>query len=443
MPILNFIETDDNYELADKYCRDNLYTLSPQYFGCVGDGVTDDTENFQKAINYVQTNKEYSLKLSGKYALTNITITDYCKIDFNSCELVAIGTSGVFIDINIPYEYNVDNLNRMTDNLKNIFINGNNNTMYTCLLSIQCRDIFFNMIRAKNCRSSCVKVSTYDGCIIDNMIIHGSTNNAGNNIYGLRAERNDTVFNNLEIALFNHSIELDVNLDVQFGKLHLWNLDTFVINVGIYCERGMGGSFDSIIFDTIKYCFDTTSNTGNAGFPCYIGSVTMFNIVDGGYLLNGLTYPQQIMMNINTLYNSDNSKICSSGPNSCILKVQNPGNNWNIGLNITFANYLINQIYFNVIGSFLRPTYTSQKLVLSTPTNNINLGQLGVSVASFMPINIFIGYVMILNSDFKFLQMGSFYTNQNREFLIYTGENLSAGTYYVKLNGDIPIRYLL
>jgi len=442
MPILNFIETDDNYEIADKYCRNNLYTLIPEYFGCVGDGITDDTENFQKAINYVQTNKEYSLKLSGKYAITNITITDYCKIDFNNCELIAIGNNGILLDINIPYTYNEDNVHRMTENFKNIFINGNRKTGYVCLLSIQCRDIYFNLIRAKQCMSSCVKVSTYDGCIIDNMIIHGMKENRGSNIYGLRVEREDAVFNNLEIALFNHSIELNVNLNVQFGKLHLWNWNDFVINVGIYFEKGIGGSWDSVIFDTIKYGLDCSSNQDNSGFVSNFNQINVYNMVDSGYLLNGLTTTQQIMVNIGSLFNVDNSKINSGGPNACLLKVQNPSNTFNIGINMSFESIITNQIYFNMVGSFLRPTYTSYPMVLNSSVNTVKLGKLGISVQDCMPINTFLGYAMILDSGWKYKQMASFYTDQDRNFNLYFGDNLLQGTYYVKFMADIPIRYL-
>ena len=52
--------------------KQRLTTITPQMFGCVGDGITDDTLNFQNCINYAIQNKSLITSDRNKiYKLSN------------------------------------------------------------------------------------------------------------------------------------------------------------------------------------------------------------------------------------------------------------------------------------------------------------------------------------------------------------------------------------
>ena len=104
----------------DTITQQRLTTITPQMFGCVGDGVTDDTENFQNCINYAIQNKSLITSDRNKtYKLSNeLLINGVVNIDLQDSTLLATH-SGSVITVNHR------GVNTYNGQLKNINIDCN------------------------------------------------------------------------------------------------------------------------------------------------------------------------------------------------------------------------------------------------------------------------------------------------------------------------------
>lgn len=120
----NFLEinnkiTDVSSQL-DTITQQRLTTITPQMFGCVGDGVTDDTVNFQNCINYAIQNKSLITSDRNKtYKLSKeLMINGVVNIDLQDSTLLATH-SGSVITVNHK------GVNTYNGQLKNIIIDCN------------------------------------------------------------------------------------------------------------------------------------------------------------------------------------------------------------------------------------------------------------------------------------------------------------------------------
>ena len=75
----------------DNITNKRLTTITPQMFGCVGDGITDDTKGLQDAINYCIANDSMLSSDGSKKYLVSSTINivsseDFMEVGFMSSE---------------------------------------------------------------------------------------------------------------------------------------------------------------------------------------------------------------------------------------------------------------------------------------------------------------------------------------------------------------------
>lgn len=85
--------------------QQKIFYITPQDFGAVGDGVANDTQALQDAINYAQTNKCAVIIPHGTYLTTGIAITDYISVisESESAVLKAMPSANEVIFINVPW----------------------------------------------------------------------------------------------------------------------------------------------------------------------------------------------------------------------------------------------------------------------------------------------------------------------------------------------------
>ena len=109
---------------VDQSAQDIIDSIvTPELFGAIGDGVTDDTNAIQNCLNYsFENNKTVIFRSGATYAVTSILIgNSYASIDFNGAVLK--GTSATTILRIIPMNYSTTRANGY---IKNLVVDMNN-----------------------------------------------------------------------------------------------------------------------------------------------------------------------------------------------------------------------------------------------------------------------------------------------------------------------------
>lgn len=93
----------DEFNIEKTNIKNLSVYVTPKMFGCVGNGVNDDSINLQRAIDYCILNNKKLVGISGeKYGITQtLKINGFLDIDFSSCEIIDITTIGLNKMINI------------------------------------------------------------------------------------------------------------------------------------------------------------------------------------------------------------------------------------------------------------------------------------------------------------------------------------------------------
>ena len=158
-------ETYDDTEIKDKITKLSEkinFFVTPEMFGAKGDGVTDDTEAVQKAIDYAHTNKIKKVVFADKTYCANIIV-------YNDIELVGNGkatiksVSGSNKDVIKSYDFDemVGTTGTIpTDkgirffSIKHLIIDGNmDNNTSGYGIKLFGRNLYFFEVFVKNCAS--------------------------------------------------------------------------------------------------------------------------------------------------------------------------------------------------------------------------------------------------------------------------------------------------
>ena len=437
-------EEDNNYyqlQLQEgKYANILNTIITPEMIGCKCDGVSDDTELFQKLIDFVSTKKfNYSIKLLHNIAITNITINDWIKIDFNNVNIVLIGNSGIGVDINPSYNFVLTTQQNIQNGFgnqlfENISINGNERAGYDYILRVASRDTYFNSIHVYNAYSNGMQVDEYDGMVFPEIMIRGLNTNNTMNLVGLTIDREDSYYEKIEVAFFQTLIDINVNISTPIGFIHVWNDNTYTTkSIGLDITSGAGNSIDNLILDTLTYGF-FGNNQYNVGFPMLINHCRMFNTNEGGMLLYNVTAntTQNMIFNALTIDEGLSNNEFLGTINNCALSLIKDAELY------TFSNYSTG-IYFNKIGNTLKSTYNTRVITTSSAGTTINLGSFTRSIlATKIKPLLCLGTVILTQGTTQYIGVASCEYGTNN-IILYFDVSVPANTYNARFDLDIPI----
>ena len=408
-----------------QYLEEIAPYVTPEMFGAKGDGITDDTEALQKAINYVTTNQNLNLILTKKYLVTNIQITNYCHIDFNNRPLIASkNQTGVLLNIDIPFV--AEKKEMLHDMFKNLLIDGSESYTYDWLFTVSCRSLHLNSVKIKNARSNGMQTNKYDGMTFDFVRIIGLNYMDGK--VGLHINREDCHFNYIDINDFNVCLKITPNISVHIDDAHLWSGG----GTGVVFDRGPGASINSLTLDSMEYGINF--NSDNLGFSSYIGNLFFWSIKKFCFVsLDNLLFNNVTVGNIQ-LVGVNDTKIISNG------------------LKFNFPIRILNGFNYSYGALY---TYVKNHEILKESVQHYFNGN--TATASFLISNVTpssrysIGACAIKSRQINGKKYGTFKFIANDESLYYYGDVISNGTnlycdFYVNTPSkagtlDIKLRY--
>lgn len=191
--------------------------ITPETFGCVGDGVTDDTEALQKAFDFCLANNRQLISHKGKTYAVSKTIMAHTdndiQIDFGGAVIKAIKPMEHILDLDnydipdrIAHSSVVNNLVLDCDS-----ISGGVYCPRACKIS-------FNFLMVRNCELKAFRVVKGYEVFVTNSHIHCTT---GPQSYGIYMDTGDCHFDNI-VIINAHTAIFQLTSINFFDKIHSW-----------------------------------------------------------------------------------------------------------------------------------------------------------------------------------------------------------------------------
>ena len=191
--------------------------ITPETFGCVGDGVTDDTEALQKAFDFCLANNRQLISHKGKTYAVSKTIMAHTdndiQIDFGGAVIKAIMPMEHILDLDnydipdrIAHSSVVNNLVLDCDS-----ISGGVYCPRACKIS-------FNFLMVRNCELKAFRVVKGYEVFVTNSHIHCTT---GPQSYGIYMDTGDCHFDNI-VIINAHTAIFQLTSINFFDKIHSW-----------------------------------------------------------------------------------------------------------------------------------------------------------------------------------------------------------------------------
>nr|DAP03383.1 MAG TPA: rhamnogalacturonase A [Caudoviricetes sp.] len=263
-----------NVEQISYINTNKSYWVSPEDFGCKGNGVIDDTVNLQKAITYCYENKKtLKCKDNSIYCISNtLQILDYIDIEMNNSIIKAIQPMDKMINYKFPQDYRnyINNTNLGKMSYSSLHLDGNNMAKYGIYIEDGVCITFYNTkIRFA---SIGIHIHSASELLFDNIYVR--CNPTDNNSIGVENLANDCLFNMIYIMDAHVGI-LNNGLN-HMSKVHVWKGSNFNGSIGI---KFMGGNLflDSSYIDSYANAF-------------YIGSSSQLMINNCNTFYNGAMY---------------------------------------------------------------------------------------------------------------------------------------------------------
>lgn len=189
--------------------------ITPEQFGAIGDGVSDDTTALQKAIDYcVENGKQLKCQNGKTYCISsplNLSNTSTCLIDFNWATIKAIKT----MEYMFKFDGSSNTKNDVKTLLKNIIIDCNKkagglNLIYSYKFT-------FENFMIKNCQTIAIWIQKGGAFICQNGTIVGDCTPDSRGIYNQTSDCHfsEIVIVDMKKCIFNGGTNF-------YNKVHGW-----------------------------------------------------------------------------------------------------------------------------------------------------------------------------------------------------------------------------
>lgn len=225
----------------------NTY-YTPEYFGCKGDGVTNDTVNFQKCIDAcIENNKSLMCSPNKTYLLNGINLKNCKNVDFNNCKLIATSTCKTLLHI----ATNNDNIL-----LQNVICVDNNCDSVIDIEYIQ--HYTLNNISIFNVKNIGINFKEGFENTLQNIYIETDDINSA---YGLiTTKAHDNNFYNFIIKNLQYGLYFKYGTNWVNGYHH-WCDNGTMFNNSVSITVGGVTFIDNAFFDTVHTCMSMISAT--------------------------------------------------------------------------------------------------------------------------------------------------------------------------------------
>lgn len=214
---------------------------TPEYFGCKGDGVTNDTVNFQKCIDAcIEDNKSLMCFPNKSYLLDGINLKNCKNVDFNNCKLIATSTCKSLITINTNNDnILMQNVVCIDENCDSV-INLNYIQHYT-----------LNNISIFNVKNIAIDFKEGFENILQNIYIETDSVNSA---YGLiTTKAHDNNYYNFIIKNLQYGMYFKYGMNWVNG-FHHWCDNGTMFNKSVGITVGGVTFIDNAFFDTVHTC---------------------------------------------------------------------------------------------------------------------------------------------------------------------------------------------
>lgn len=250
--------------------KDNL-EITPEVFGCVGDGITDDTEGLQKAFDYCKTHNRLLRSQKGKIYAVSKTIMVHTQsdiqVDFGGAIIKAVKPMEHIIDLD-----NLDIPDRIAHSsaVNNLVLDCNSMSggIYcTCACKVT-----FNSLMVRNCSLKAFRIKRGSEVIVSNSHIHCTT---GPESYGIYMDTGDCHFDNIVI----------VNAHTAIFQLTSIN---FYDNIHSWMSKNVEGSVFVHLVDGLAHFVQSYCDTAEKGYV--IDGPSVLRLTDCYYFNNPRCY---------------------------------------------------------------------------------------------------------------------------------------------------------
>lgn len=191
--------------------------ITPELFGCAGNGWTDDTKALQEAFDYCQAHNRMLRSQKGKTYAVSKPITVHTKSD------IQVDFGGAVIKAIRPMEYIID-----FENYDIPDKTGHSSTVYNLVLDCNYRSggvycsraakISFNSLMVRNCSLKAFRVKEGYEVFLTNSHIHCTT---GPESFGIYMDTGDCHFDNIVIIDAHTGIFQRTSINF-YDKIHCW-----------------------------------------------------------------------------------------------------------------------------------------------------------------------------------------------------------------------------
>lgn len=238
---------------VNSQCKDIAYFVTPEMYGCVGDGISDDTINLQNAIND-SISKNLTLVAKNKtYKVTNtININGKIHLNFNNSTIKAGTSLNQLLKIN----------NDFTDNYISDLVLDGDNLVDDCLYISFAKRSSFSKIIIKNFIKTGLRIDSPSYNLRFNVIrIYNESEktNFSSTGTGIKVDTNDIEFTDVYINDCNTAVWSSGNN--RFLNIHPSLLNSSIVS-GSKCFDLSGSTFIcNAVIDTFETCFNITELT--------------------------------------------------------------------------------------------------------------------------------------------------------------------------------------